>query len=347
MPVKVARIVFPGARQARLESIEEDLTPHGDRVLVQYDYSAVSAGTEIANYRANTSYVRYPFHPGYSATGRVVAAGPDVRQLKAGDRVMVVWCSHRSHSLVRECNLVRIDETSVTQQEAAFVNIASFAFLGVRKLRIQLGESALVAGQGILGAIAAQLARLSGAYPVIVTDFSEERRNLALSLGADFAFSPGEADLTNKIRNATGWARKRPGRGEPVKTGPDVVVEVTGQAAALQQALECVAWEGRIALLGCTRVSYPDIDLYHWVHRRGVSLIGAHADTRPAIDSREGAWTERDDYQTFLRLIAAGRLRIAPLISTVAPASSAGEVYHDLAENPNPPLGVLFDWTGV
>ena len=345
--MKVARIVFPEARQARLECIEENLTPHSDRVLVQFDYSAVSAGTEVANYRANTSYVHYPFYPGYSAAGQVIAIGPDVQQHKAGDRVLVVWNGHRSHGLVRECNLVRIDDASVTQQEAACGNIASFAFLGVRKLRIQLGESALVAGQGLLGAIAAQLARLSGAYPVIVTDYSEERRALALSLGADFAFSPGESDLTSKIRAAAGWARARPGRGEAVKTGPDVIVEVTGQAAALQQALECVAWEGRIALLGCTRVSYSDIDLYTWVHRRGITLIGAHADTRPAVDSHEGAWTFRDDYQTFLRLVAAGKLRIAPLISTVAPASSAGEVYHDLSANPNPPLGVLFDWTGV
>ena len=345
--MKVARLVFPEPRQARLESIEEDLTPHGDRVLVQFDYSAISAGTEVANYRANTSYARFPFFPGYSAAGHVVAAGPDLRQLKAGDRVMVSWCGHRSHCLERECNLVRIDDASVTQREAAFGNIASFAFLGIRKLRIQLGESALVAGQGILGAIAAQLARLSGAYPVIVTDYSEERRAQALSLGADFAFSPGESDLPGRIRAAAGWARARPGRGESVKAGPDVVVEVTGQAAALQQALECVAWEGRIALLGCTRVSYPDIDLYTWVHRRGITLIGAHADTRPTIDSRDGAWTFRDDYQTFLRLVAAGRLRIAPLISTVVPPSSAADVYHDLSENPNPPLGVLFDWTGV
>ena len=345
--MKVARLVFPEARQARLECIEEDLAPSGDLVLVKYDYSAVSAGTEVANYRANTSYVRFPFFPGYSAAGRVVAAGPDVRHLKAGDRVMVVWSGHRSHCLVRECNLVRIDDASVSQQEAAFGNIASFAFLGVRKLRIQLGESALVAGQGLLGAIAAQLARLSGAYPVIVTDYSKDRRDLALSLGADFAFSPGESDLPGRIRAAAGWARDRPGRGEAVKSGPDVVVEVTGQAAALQQALECVAWEGRIALLGCTRVSYPDIDLYTWVHRRGITLIGAHADTRPAVDSRESAWTFRDDYQTFLRLVAAGKLRIAPLISTVVPPSSAAKVYRDLSENPDPPLGVLFDWTGV
>ena len=345
--MNVSRIVFPEARQARLESREEDLTPRGDLVLVQYDYSAVSAGTELANYHANTSYVSFPFFPGYSAAGRVVAAGPDVRQLKAGDRVMVAWCGHRSHCLTSEANLMRIDDTSVSQQEAAFGNIASFAFLGVRKLRIQLGESALVAGQGILGAIAAQLARLSGAHPVIVTDYSKTRRDLALSLGADFAFSPGESDLAGKIRAAAGWARERPGRGETVKAGPDAVVEVTGQPAALQQALECVAWEGRIALLGCTRVSYPDLDLYAWVHRRGVTLIGAHADTRPAVDSREGVWTFRDDYQTFLRLVAAGKLRIAPLISTVVPPSAAADVYRDLSTNPDPPLGVLFDWTAA
>ena len=74
----------------------------------------------------------------------------------------------------------------------------------------------------------------------------------------------------------------------------------------------------------------------------------ANANTNaPAVDSREGAWIFRDDYQTFLRLVAAGRLRITPLISTVVPPSSAADVYHDLSENPNPPLGVLFDWTGV
>ena len=345
--MKVSYIVFPEPHKAILETAEADLTPHDDRVLVKYDYSAVSAGTEIANYRANTSYVRYPFHPGYSATGRVLATGPDVQQIKAGDRVMVVWSGHRSHCLVRECNLVRIDDASVTQQEAACGNIASFAFLGVRKLRIQLGESALVAGQGLLGAIAAQLARLSGAYPVIVTDYSENRRHLALSLGADFAFSPDENDLPQKIRAATGWARARPGRGESVKTGPDVVVEVTGYAAALQQALECVAWEGRIALLGCTRVPDVNIDFYTWVHRRGITLIGAHTDTRPTADSRDGAWTERDDYQTFLRLVAAGKLRVTPLISAVVPPAAATEVYQNLSEKSEPPLGILFDWNGV
>jgi len=137
-----------------------------------------------------------------------------------------------------------------------------------------------VAGQGLLGAIAAQLARLSGAYPVIVTDFNETRRNLALSLGADFAFSPDESDLAGKIRSAADWARARPGRGEAIKTGPDVV-------------------------------------------------------------------KERDDYQTFLRLVAAKKLRVAPLISVVVPPSASTEVYRDFAEKSDPPLGVLFDWTGV
>ena len=345
--MKVARIVFPEPRQARLEFIDEDLLPSGDLVLVKYDYSAISAGTEVANYRANTSYARFPFFPGYSAAGHVVATGPEARTLKVGDRVIVAWCGHRSHCLKREADLVRIDDANVSQQDAAFGHIASFAFLGVRKLRIQLGESALVAGQGLLGAIAAQLARLSGAYPVIVTDYSETRRHLALSLGADFAFSPDENDLPQTIRAATGWARARPGRGESVKTGPDVVVEVTGYAAALQQALECVAWEGRIALLGCTRVPDVNIDFYTWVHRRGITLIGAHTDTRPTADSRDGAWTERDDYQTFLRLVAAGKLRVTPLISAVVPPAAATEVYQNLSEKSEPPLGILFDWNGV
>ena len=123
------------------------------------------------------------------------------------------------------------------------------------------------------------------------------------------------------------------------------MVEVTGNAAALQQALEYVAWEGRIALLGCTRVSDVPIDFYRDIHKRGIQLFGAHTFARAKQESAPHHWTEQDDYRAFLKLVANGRMKAGALASRVVSPEKAHEVYRMLAEDPNPPLGIVFDWT--
>ena len=99
--------------------------------------------------------------------------------------------------------------------DASFAHIASFPCLGLRKLRVELGESVMVAGMGILGVFALQFALLSGAIPVLVADLDPVRRDLALKLGATAAFDPSAKDFKDRVLAATG------GR------GVDGVVEVT------------------------------------------------------------------------------------------------------------------------
>jgi threonine dehydrogenase-like Zn-dependent dehydrogenase len=118
-------------------------------------------------------------------------------------------------------------------------------------------------------------------------------------------------------------------------------------AVALQQALEYVAYMGRISLLGCTRVSDAAIDFYKFVHCRGVKLIGCHTNTRPKTESRPGEWTEFDDYAAILKLIAAGKLQTRPLISEIVSPENAHAVYARLVECKNPPLGIVFDWRKI
>ncbi len=313
--------------------------PKDDEVLLESDYSVVSAGTELANLiqlpNTVTAEKGFPFYPGYSGAGRVAAAGSGVYDLKAGDRVVVQWGGHRSHTIKKADSVLKIKDDSLDLIDASFAHIASFSFIGVRKLKIELGESTMIAGMGILGAFAVQIASLSGSIPVLVSDFDPIRRKLALILGAAAAFSPGDEKFMEKVKAATGG------------TGPNAVVEVTGSAAALQQALEYVAWEGRISLLGCTRISDVPVDFYKYVHRRGISLIGAHTFTRAEQESAPGRWTERDDYETFLKLIAAGKIQTRPLISEIVSPEAACDVYACLAEAKKPPLGVVFDWRKI
>jgi len=328
-------VVFESIGQAILKTFEV-APPLADEVLLESDYTVISAGTERANLiklpNTGTDENGFPFLPGYCGAGRVIAAGKDVTNLKVGDRVIISWGGHRSHTIKKAQTVLKIEDDSIDLLDAAFAHIASFSFLGVRKLKIELGESAMIAGMGILGAFAVQIASLSGAIPVVASDFDPVRRDLALKLGAAAAFSPDEENFVEKVKAATGGS------------GPKAVVEVTGSARAMQQALEYIAWEGRLSLLGCTRVSDVPVDFYKYVHRRGISLIGAHTFTRAQQESTPGRWTEHDDYRTFLKLVAAGKLQIRPLISEIVSPEAAHAVYARLAEMKNPPLGIVFNW---
>lgn len=332
MAMKVTFIRFDAPRKISLQTVEERDNPGPGEALVKCDFSGVSAGTETANLLGlpNTSG-KFPWCPGYSSSGQVVRVGEGVTDLEPGTRVLVTWAGHRSHFMRPARQLVRVP-AGVEQLDASFAHIASFPFLGVRRLRLEVGESAMVIGMGILGLFACQIARLSGAVPVIVSDLSPTRRALALRLGCDDALSPAECDLAQRVKELTGGQ------------GVNGIVEVTGKSVAMLQALKCVAEQGRISLLGCTRISDTPIDYYQDVHRRGVSLIGAHTMTRPKAESRPGAWTERDDYAAFFRLVAAGRLLVRPLVSEVAPPQRAPELYTRLIEESDPPVGLAFDW---
>jgi 2-desacetyl-2-hydroxyethyl bacteriochlorophyllide A dehydrogenase len=325
-------IVFEAIGTAVLKPFDVPRPGPGE-VLVESDYSVVSAGTERANLLnlPNTSG-EFPYYPGYCGIGHVTALGEGVENVAVGERALVTWAGHRSHIVQKAADLTVVRDDRVESLEAAFVAIAAMGLQGVRKLRLELGESVMVIGLGLLGMFATQLARIDGAIPVVVSDFDPRRRALARTLGADHAFSPDEENLADKIKALTDGQ------------GANCVVEVTGAAVALQQALTYVAWEGRVSLLGCTRIPDANIDFYQCVHKRGVSLIGAHTMVRPQVDSYPGYWTARDDYRTLLALLAAGRLQVRPIISEIVSPQCAPAIYTRLAEDPHPPLGIVFDW---
>jgi 2-desacetyl-2-hydroxyethyl bacteriochlorophyllide A dehydrogenase len=344
-------IVFEAVGKAALKPFEVP-SPKTGEVLLENDYTVVSAGTERASLMnmPNTApseapdfapvpapdpAKKFPFYPGYCGIGRVIALGENVENVKVGTRVLSCWSGHRSHPIQRAADLTKVEDNRIDSLDAAFVTIAAMGLQGVRKLRLEIGESVMVVGLGLLGVFAAQVAALSGAIPVIVSDFDRKRRELALTLGADYAFSPDEEHLPERIREVT------------CGKGADGVVEATGSINALQQALTYVAREGRVSLLGCIRVSDAPIDFYQYVHQRGVSLIGAHTMVRPKYESHPGYWTEKDDYRTLLALTAAKKIKVRPIISEIVSPERAPDIYTRLAMDKKPPLGIVFDWSKV
>lgn len=338
--MKTKQIVFTKACTAELLDVE-CLPPKVNEVTVELEYSAISAGTEKANYigQRNSTVLAedaepvFPRTVGYSGAGVVTAVGEGVTDLQVGDRVVAYWGNHKKHQTMGREHFIRIPD-EVSTQEAAFMLIATFPLAAIRKTRLEIGESALVMGMGILGVFAVQLLRAAGAYPVIAADPVASRRELALKMGADYAFDPTAEEFVQNVLAASDG-------------GVNVCIEVTGLGVGLVQALECMQRMGRVALLGCTRSSKFEIDYYGKVHGRGISLIGAHTMARPKTESAAGLWTDEDDLRALLNLVKGKRLNFKDMVQEIHSPKDAQTVYDRLVQGKDFPVGVLFDWKTV
>ena len=330
--MKSKTVVFTKPMTA--ETLMQDTRPVGENdVIVKMEYTVISGGTEraVIMNNENTGGV-FPTSLGYCGVGCVIQTGNSVTKVSDGDRVLVYHGIHTEYNVVDESQVTKVDDDSIDSLEAAFVVIASMGLGGVRKLELELGESAMVMGLGLLGIFAVQFLRQSGANPLIAADPNPDRRKLALSFGADFALDPTEDDFAEKVREIT--------KGNGVRA----CVEVTGISKAMTQALECASCMGRISLLGCTRVSDSNVDYYTKVHRPGVKLIGAHNFVRPKFESYPHHWTHHDDCTAILDMISNKRIQVKPIVSRIVRPESAPEIYKELCESKNFPLGTVFDW---
>ena len=321
------------------------------QVRVKLVRSTVSSGTERANvtgcnvvsiWDPPDAPVVWPRQSGYSSSGVVDAVGEGVASVKPGDRVAMSWTLHSEYIAVPEDRVYRLPD-SVSFEEGALAHISTFPMAAIRKCGLELGESAIVMGQGILGQLAVMLLKCAGATPVIAADPVAEKRKEALKIGADFAFDPTAPDFREQVLAVCPLEEKGIYKG-PHASGVKVAIEVTGLGAGLNNVLDVMAPMGRVALLGCTRNSDFSVDYYHKVHGRGIALFGAHTWARPAAESSRGLFTHRDDAQTFLKLLALGRLSVAGYVADVRSPADCGAVYAELAKGGAFPI-TQFDWT--
>lgn len=334
------RILFTEPGVAKL--VEQELPQlQAKQVRVKIQVSTISSGTERANLIGDVNInstkpaaekAKFPRSGGYSSAGIVDAVGADVTDLVPGDRVAVFWSKHGTYMNVPRRDVLKLPD-DVPFEEAALWNIATFPLAAIRKCRLEMGESAIVMGQGVLGQMAVMELRAAGAVPIIAVDPVESKRQQALQIGADYALDPFDPDFVQQVKEITGG-------------GAQVAIEVTGVGAGLNGVLDCMRPRGRVALLGCTRNSDFSIDYYRKVHGPGITLIGAHTQARPPMDSAPGWWTEDDDRKALMNLYRFGRLKLSALVDETHSPLDAPEVYTRLATEKSFPL-VQYDWRNM
>ena len=324
------QVVWPEKGKVELERFQ--LGEPGEReVVIETEYTLISPGTELAwlNGLPNTSQ-RFPQYPGYSNTGMVARFGCGVAGLSEGDRV-VAPAKHASVVKVASSKVLKVPE-ELGSEEAVYSNMAAIALQAVRKAQVELGEAVLVMGQGIIGNLALQFARLSGGFPVVGTDLIDQRLAICEECGADLAVNPRCEELGIRLRRAIGRDRF------------EIVLDATGIPEAIHGCLDLAGYRGRVVLLASSRGETEKVNFYRDVHKKGITIIGAHNMVRPERESARAYWTQPDDAELALRLMAAGRLKVEPLTTDVLSFQEAPNAYALLGQAPEEHLGVVLDW---
>jgi 2-desacetyl-2-hydroxyethyl bacteriochlorophyllide A dehydrogenase len=339
MPRESRRIVFPAIKQVAWEQVAlpEELKP--TEVLIRTACTLVSAGTEIAIYSGahigytipGARYPRMPFYPGYASAGTVEAVGSAVTTLRPGDRVLGST-GHQDRVVVdlERANTDVIPD-GVSFEQACLARLATISMQGVRLARIRLGEHVAVFGQGLIGQFARQIAAIDGAATTIAVDLIGARLEVAGRHGATHLVNPSRDDLAAAIAGATGG------------TGVDVAIEATGHPAVITDALKAAARLGRVILLGSPR-GRIEIDPYTDIHSKGVSVIGAHANTTAPAANPYYRWTQHEQRRLALELMRQRRLHTDGLVSHRVAADDALSVWDALMTRQQDYLGAIIVW---
>ena len=321
------RVVMPEPYTIILETYDVP-QPATGQVLIACEASAISAGTELAVYTGvhqwlgdpTRSWPKWPFVPGYSGVGRIIAVGDGVAHLKVGDRV--IWPSrHETHAVVDAADphaLIFPIAEHVPAHIAAFATLSRFPLAALVQSETILGQCVAVMGLGTIGQIALRLYAAAGAHPLIGIDGVAARRVLAEKVYGVRALDPANPQLKEQLR-ALNFGQL-----------PDIVVDATGFPNAVKMAMNIVADGGRVVMVGSPRGIAGDVDFYWDLHGRSITLVGAHGS---AI-----GWEPRDKFpytvpramRLLTHLLESGQLRLDDIVSHCAQADEAKQVYDGL-----------------
>lgn len=191
-----------------------------------------------------------PFTLGQEAAGTVDAVGPNVTEVKPGDRVAYasVQGSYAEYAIVPAWRLVHIPESVDAQQAAAaMVQGLTAHYLALSTYPLKTGETALVhAAGGGTGQMLVQVAKRCGAR-VIGTTSTEEKAELAREAGADEVILYTQTDFEAEVRRLTN------------NTGVDVVYDSVGKDT-FDKSLNCLRPRGTMVLYGASSGPVAPID---------------------------------------------------------------------------------------
>jgi 2-desacetyl-2-hydroxyethyl bacteriochlorophyllide A dehydrogenase len=315
------RVPPPGPGEVRVRSVVSAIS-HGTEMLVYRGEVPEGTALDLPTFAGDFSF---PIKHGYATVGRVLDSGDG--HLSPGD-LLFVHHPHQEVFTVAADLPVRLPNSTDPTTGVFFANLET-ALNVVHDTPLRLGETALVFGQGVVGLLITQLLKRAGATQVLVVDPIENRRKLALGVGADAAFEPGE-DSRERILEATG------------RRGADAAIEASSSGAALQAAVDAVAAEGTVVVASWYGTKPVTLSLGGHFHRGRVTVRSSQVGR---INPGLGARWDRDR-RTAAVLDLLPRLRLKELISHRIPLEDAPRAYRLVDEDPGETVQVVLTHGG-
>lgn len=281
-----------------------------------------------------------PMPLGYSSAGTIIEVGTEMGEFKPGDRVACAgggFAVHAEYTLVPHNLLARIPE-NVDFESAAFTTLGAIAMHGFRLASPQVGETVCVIGLGLLGLLAAQIARAAGCI-VFGIDLSPSRIKLAQSMGFSAAQNESCLDLVPGVTNGRGFDHVL----ICADTSSDETVQLAGQVARDRGNVIAIGAVG----MDIPRKIYYDKELVLKISRSyGPGRYDPFYEEK-GIDYPIGyvRWSEGRNLQSFVDLLASGKVDVHPLISHRYPITEAPKAYELITGKAGEPfLGVLLTY---
>ncbi len=360
----------------RLENVPAPMVEPGT-VLIQMDHSCISIGTEMSGVKSTGQplwkrALRQPQHvkkvvdmvladglsatrrlvqerlsielpTGYSGAGVVLEVGEGVDEFRPGDRVACAGaqCAYHAEIVRVPKNLVVPIPDHVGFDVASSVALGAIAMQGIRRAQPTLGETFVVIGLGILGQLTVQLLRANGCR-VIGVDLDRARIALAEQHGMNWGVHPDDANDVQQVARLTGGA------------GADgvIVTAASPSDAIVSTAFNMCRKKARVVLVGDVGLDLQRADFY--VKELDFLISTSYGPGRYDAQYEEGGldyplayvrWTEGRNMAEYLRLIADGTLKVAPLVAAVHPINQVEDAYRSLQSGAEKPLMVLLSYT--
>jgi NADPH:quinone reductase-like Zn-dependent oxidoreductase len=251
-----------------------------------------------------------PFVPGVEVSGEVLSA-PSASNFKSGDRVMALLDSggltRGGYAQIADAVPAAVSPmpTKMSFEEAAgFALTYQTGWFGLhRRANLAAGETLLVhAGAGGVGSATIQLGKAAGAV-VIATAGSDEKVEVCRGLGADHAINYKTHDFVEEVKTLTG------GR------GANVIFDPVG-GDVYDRSTKCIAFEGRIVVVGFTSGRIPQAATNH-ILVKNYSVVGLHW----GLYNTRAPELIPPASRALLELYEAGKIK--PLISARIPLAEA------------------------
>ena len=275
-------------------------------------------GTDVHIYHGEpgSADVTPPVVLGHEYSGEVVEVGQGVSGFAVGDHVTIdpnIYCGRceycqngkkqlcpsmeavgvtrdggfAEYSLVPAAQAFKLDP-AVPYEFAAMAEPLACCLHGIDLAGIKAGDKVCVVGGGAIGLIMVQLAKLSGASKIVLSEPNEKRRQVGLQVGADAAVDPTQPGCAEAFAQAMG-------------SGADVVIECVGNTPAVKSAFQFAGKGATVLLFSVPKVDATfDLPLFD-VYKKELTI--------------KGSFVNPDTHDRAVRLINSGKVDFAPIIT--------------------------------